>query len=73
MIKKYSKEGFMIKKIYLASPISKYVRNGMNKDYTETMDNVYNLLCSFGETYYPLKKKHMEKIKQQVQVMYVQK
>ena len=46
----------MIKKIYLASPISKYVRNGMNKDYTETMDNVYKLLCNYGETYYPLKK-----------------
>ena len=43
-------------KIYLASPISKYVRNGMNKDYTETMDNVYKLLCNYGETYYPLKK-----------------
>lgn len=43
-------------KIYLASPISKYVRNGMNEDYTETMDNVYKLLCNYGETYYPLKK-----------------
>ena len=43
-------------KIYLASPISKYVRNGMNDDYTETMDNVYKLLCNYGKTYYPLKK-----------------
>lgn len=43
-------------KIYLASPISKYVRNGMNKDYTETLDNVYRVLCNYGETYYPLKK-----------------
>lgn len=43
-------------KIYLASPISKYVRKGMNKDYTETMNNIYNLLCSYGETYFPLKK-----------------
>lgn len=43
-------------KIYLASPISKYVRNGMNKDYTETINNVYELLCNYGETYYPLKK-----------------
>lgn len=43
-------------KIYLASPISKYVRNGMNKDYTETIDKVYELLCKYGETYYPLKK-----------------
>ena len=43
-------------KIYLASPISKYVRNGMNEDYTETMDNVYKLLCNYGKTYYPLKK-----------------
>ena len=43
-------------KIYLASPISKYVRNGINEDYTETMDNVYKLLCNYGETYYPLKK-----------------
>lgn len=43
-------------KIYLASPISKYVRNGMDKDYTETMDEVYELLCKYGETYYPLKK-----------------
>lgn len=43
-------------KIYLASPISKYVRNGMDKDYTETIDKVYELLCKYGETYYPLKK-----------------
>ena len=46
----------MIKKIYLASPISKYVRKGMNKDYTETMDNIFKLLSNYGETYYPLKK-----------------
>ena len=43
-------------KIYLASPISKYVRNGMDKDYTETMDKVYELCTKYGETYYPLKK-----------------
>lgn len=43
-------------KIYLASPISKYVRNGMDKDYTEMIDKVYELLCKHGETYYPLKK-----------------
>lgn len=43
-------------KIYLASPISKYVRKGMNKDYTETMDNIFKLLTNYGETYYPLKK-----------------
>lgn len=43
-------------KIYLASPISKYVRNGMDKDYTETIDKVYELLCKHGEVYYPLKK-----------------
>lgn len=43
-------------KIYLASPISKYVRNGMNKDYTNTLDNVYELLLSYGEVYFPLKK-----------------
>ncbi len=43
-------------KIYLASPISKYVRNGMNKDYTETIDSVYMLLKEYGDVYYPLKK-----------------
>lgn len=43
-------------KIYLASPISKYVRNGMDQGYTETIDKVYELLCEHGETYYPLKK-----------------
>ena len=43
-------------KIYLASPISKYVRQGMNKDYTETIDEVYELLKKYGDTYYPLKK-----------------
>lgn len=45
-----------MKKIYLASPISKYVRNGMSEDYTNVMDKVYNLLTKYGETYYPLKK-----------------
>lgn len=45
-----------MKKIYLASPISKYVRNGMNSDYTSTMDLVYELLNKYGEVYYPLKK-----------------
>lgn len=43
-------------KIYLASPISKYVRNGMDKDYTETLDIVYEKLKKYGDTYYPLKK-----------------
>lgn len=46
----------MIKKIYLASPISKYVRKGMDKDYTETLDKVYELCSKYAETYYPLKK-----------------
>ncbi len=45
-----------VKRIYLASPISKYVRSGMNKDYTDTMNSVYELLCCYGETYFPLKK-----------------
>lgn len=45
-----------MKKIYLASPISKYVRNGMSEDYTSVIDKVYNLLNEYGETYYPLKK-----------------
>lgn len=45
-----------MKKIYLASPISKYVRNGMSEDYTEVIDEVYKLLSEYGETYYPLKK-----------------
>lgn len=45
-----------MKKIYLASPISKYVRNGMNFDYTSTMDEVNDLLQKYGEVYYPLKK-----------------
>ena len=43
-------------KIYLASPISKYVRKGMDIDYTSVIDNVYELLKTYGETYYPLKK-----------------
>lgn len=43
-------------KIYLASPISKYVRLGMDKDYVETMDLVYELLKEYGDVYYPLKK-----------------
>lgn len=43
-------------KIYLASPISKYVRNGMDEDYTKTIDTVYELLNEYGNTYYPLKK-----------------
>ena len=43
-------------KIYLASPISKYVRNGMDEDYTETLDSVYELLKEYGDPYYPLKK-----------------
>lgn len=45
-----------MKKIYLASPISKYVRNGMSEDYTSVIDRVYNLLNEYGKTYYPLKK-----------------
>lgn len=45
-----------MKEIYLASPISKYVRNGMNIDYTSTIDSVYELLCKYGKVYYPLKK-----------------
>lgn len=45
-----------MKKIYLGSPISKYVRNGMDKDYTTVIDSVYELLKKYGETYYPLKK-----------------
>ena len=45
-----------MRKIYLASPISKYVRNGMNEDYTSTIDAVYELLSKYGEVYYPLKK-----------------
>ena len=45
-----------MKKIYWASPISKYVRNGMNEDYTSTIDAVYELLSKYGEVYYPLKK-----------------
>ena len=43
-------------KIYLASPISKYVRKGMNDDYINTLDTVYETLNKYGETYYPLKK-----------------
>ena len=43
-------------KIYLASPISKYVRTGMNDDYINTLDTVYGTLNKYGETYYPLKK-----------------
>lgn len=50
------RDDFMIKKIYLASPISKYVRNGMNKDYTETMDKVCELCSKYAETYFPLRK-----------------
>ena len=46
----------MIKKIYLASPISKYVRNGMTQDYTSTIDSVYELCSKYAETYYPLEK-----------------
>lgn len=45
-----------MRKIYLASPISKYVRNGMNEDYTSIIDAVYELLSKYGEVYYPLKK-----------------
>ena len=45
-----------MKKIYLASPISKYVRSGMNEDYILTIDSVYELLSKYGEVYYPLKK-----------------
>lgn len=45
-----------MKKIYLASPISKYVRNGMDVDYTDVIDKVYDLLSKYGDTYYPLKK-----------------
>ena len=45
-----------MKKIYLASPISKYVRKGMDTDYTEMLDLVYEELKMFGQTYYPLKK-----------------
>lgn len=48
-----------MKKIYLASPISKYVRNGMSEDYTSVIDKVYNLLNEYGETYYPLKKRSL--------------
>ena len=43
-------------KIYLASPISKYVRKGMDKDYVDTLDSVYELLKEYGDVYYPLKK-----------------
>ena len=43
-------------KIYLASPISKYVRKGMDKDYVETIDSVHELLKEYGDVYYPLKK-----------------
>ena len=43
-------------KIYLGSPISKYVRKGMNKDYVDTMNCVYEILKTYGETYFPLKK-----------------
>lgn len=46
----------MIKKVYLGSPISKYVRKGMSKDYTETMDKVYELCSKYAETYFPLRK-----------------
>ena len=45
-----------MKKIYLDSPISKYVRSGMNEDYILTIDSVYELLSKYGEVYYPLKK-----------------
>lgn len=43
-------------KIYLGSPISKYVRKGMDNDYVNVIDSVYELLIEYGEVYYPLKK-----------------
>ena len=44
------------KKIYLASPISKYVRKGMDKEYIEVINSIYELLNNYGNTYFPLKK-----------------
>lgn len=43
-------------KIYLASPISKYVRKGMDKEYIEVVNEVYEMLKEYGIPYFPLKK-----------------
>lgn len=43
-------------KIYLASPISKYVRKGMDKEYIEVVNSIYEILKEYGDPYFPLKK-----------------
>lgn len=45
------------KKIYIACPISKYVREGFNEDFLSVVNGIYEyLIANFKYVYYPLKK-----------------
>lgn len=44
------------KNVYLACPISKYVREGFNEEFLEVVNGIYEYLSKEHNVYYPLKK-----------------
>lgn len=52
------------KKIYIACPISKYVREGFDKEFLNVINEVYNTSVMIGnDVYFPLKKEAFGKDK----------